>query len=52
MRTTLQKSQQVLTPEGEGRIIEIIGENITVKLNSGEEKTFREDELLDDSDAG
>ncbi len=52
MRTTLQKSQKVLTPEGEGTVLEIIGEKIIVKLDTGEEKTFKEDELLDDADAG
>ncbi|MGY3215080.1 hypothetical protein [Mucilaginibacter sp. HD30] len=52
MRTVFQKGQQVLTPEGLGTIDEIIGEEITVKLQTGEKKAFSDEELEDNSDAG
>lgn len=52
METAFQKGQKVLTPEGEGLIIEVIGEDIIVKLNSGDEKSFVEDQIEDDSDQG
>jgi hypothetical protein len=52
MNTAFQKGQKVLTPEGEGLIEEIIGEDIIVKLNSGDEKSFSEDQIEDDSDQG
>jgi preprotein translocase subunit YajC len=52
MRTVLQKGQQVLTPEGLGTVDEIIGEEITVKLDTGEKKAFSDEDLQDNSDAG
>jgi hypothetical protein len=52
MNTNFQKGQKVLTPDGQGLIEEIIGEKITVKLNSGELRTYTADQLEDDSDQG
>jgi hypothetical protein len=52
MKTTFQKGQKVQTPEGQGLIEEIIGDEIKVKLDSGSVKSFSEDQLEDDSDQG
>jgi len=53
MNTAFQKGQKVLTPEGEGLIEEIIGEDIQVKLNdSGDIKSFRDEQVEDNSDQG
>jgi hypothetical protein len=52
METAYKKGQKVLTPEGEGLIEDVIGEDIIVKLNSGDEKAFAEDQIEDDSDQG
>jgi len=52
MNSAFQKGQKVLTPEGEGLIEEIIGEEIIVRLNSGGVKTFNAAQLEDDADQG
>jgi len=52
MNTNFQKGQKVLTPDGQGLIEEIIGEKITVKLDSGELTTYPADKIEDDSDQG
>lgn len=52
MRTAFQKGQKVLTPEGEGVVEEIIGDEVKVKLSSGGVKIFSPDQLVDDSDQG
>jgi hypothetical protein len=52
MNTAFQKGQKVLTPEGEGLIEEIRGEEILVKLNTGNVKSFTTDQLEDNSDQG
>ncbi|MDB5011589.1 MAG: hypothetical protein JWR67_2372 [Mucilaginibacter sp.] len=46
------KSQQVITPAGVGEIIEIIGDKVKVKIESGEIKVFKEEEIEDNSSAG
>jgi hypothetical protein len=46
------KGQKVLTPSGEGFVENIKGNQITVKLQSGESQTFADSDLEDDSDAG
>jgi hypothetical protein len=46
--SALQESQRVSTPDGKG----LIGKKIVVKLDSGETKTYQEDEITDDSSAG
>ncbi|QHS56868.1 hypothetical protein GWR56_15430 [Mucilaginibacter sp. 14171R-50] len=50
--STFVKGQKVITPRGEGYVVEISGNDATVKLDGGEEATVRTDELEDDSDAG
>lgn len=52
MTTTFQKGQKVATPDGAGVIEEIQGDEIIVKLNSNELKTYHASQLSDDSDAG
>ncbi|PAW92394.1 hypothetical protein CKK33_02340 [Mucilaginibacter sp. MD40] len=46
------KGQRVTTPEGEGDVLEVIGDEIKVKLSSGDVRTFAEADLHDDSAAG
>lgn len=48
----LPKGLRITTPEGSGEVIEIIGDNVVVKLDSGEIKTFPSDDVEDDSSAG
>jgi hypothetical protein len=52
MSIAFQKSQKVITPDGEGLIEDILGEQIIVKLNSGETSTYTADQLEDDADQG
>lgn len=46
------KGQRVITPEGEGEVIDAIGDHIVVKLDQGATQTFASDELQDDTSAG
>lgn len=46
------KGQKVISPAGEGMVAEISGDQITVKLETGETESFDESDLEDDSDAG
>jgi lipopolysaccharide export system protein LptA len=50
--TAYVKGQKVLTPSGEGFVENIEGDEITVKLQTGESQTFADSDLEDDSDAG
>lgn len=50
--TAHPKGQRVATPEGPGEVIEIIGDNVLVKLDTGQTKTFPSAEVEDDSSAG
>ena len=50
--TAYVKGQKVLTPSGEGFVEKIEGNQITVKLQTGESQTFADSDLEDDSDAG
>jgi hypothetical protein len=46
------KGQRVITPDGEGEVVDAIGDHIEVKLDLGETRTFPSGELTDDNDAG
>jgi hypothetical protein len=46
------KGQRVITPKGEGEVVDAIGDNIAVKLDSGETDTFPSADLQDNNDAG
>lgn len=48
----LPKGQRVTSPEGPGEVIEIIGDKVVIKLDSGETATFPSDKVEDDSNAG
>jgi hypothetical protein len=52
VKRNLEKGQRVISPDGEGEVIEIKGNKIKVRLNSGAVKEYPEDKLSDDSDAG
>lgn len=52
MQTAFQKGQKVISPDGEGLIEEISGDEIIVRLQSGEIKTYAADDLEDDADPG
>jgi hypothetical protein len=46
------KGQRVITSEGNGEVMDAIGDQIQVKLDNGEIKYFLSDDLTDDNDAG
>lgn len=50
--TALLKGQRVTSPGGPGEVVETIGDQVTVKLDSGETKTYLSAEVADDSSAG
>ena len=46
------KGQRVITPEGEGEVVDAVGDKIEVKLDSGRTQTFTSDVLQDNNSAG
>ena len=46
------KGQRVISPDGEGEVLDAIGDKIVVKLDAGQTETFPADQLQDDSNAG
>jgi hypothetical protein len=46
------KGQRVITPQGEGEVVDAIGDHIEVKLDKGETQTFASGDLTDNNDAG
>jgi hypothetical protein len=46
------KGLRITSPGGPGEVIEVTGDNVVVKLDTGEIKTFRSDDVIDDSSAG
>jgi sRNA-binding protein len=46
------KGQKVISPFGTASVVEVTGDQVTVHLENGEEKTVAADELEDDNDAG
>ncbi|MDB5137177.1 MAG: hypothetical protein JWP37_3780 [Mucilaginibacter sp.] len=46
------KGQRVITPDGEDEVVDAIGDNIEVKLDKGETRTFASDDLQDNNSAG
>jgi glutamine synthetase type III len=46
------KGQRVITPEGEGEVVDAIGDKIVVKLDNGATQTFPSGDLQDNSSAG
>jgi hypothetical protein len=46
------KGQNVNTPQGKGYVVDVIGDELTVKLEGGETITCDQNDVVDDSDAG
>jgi hypothetical protein len=46
------KGQRVRSPEGEGEVVDAIGDRIVVKLDNGKTQTFLYAELEDNNSAG
>ncbi len=46
------KGQRVITPDGEGEVVDAIGDKIEVKLDNGQTRTFASDDLQDNNSAG
>jgi hypothetical protein len=46
------KGQRVISPNGEGEVVDAIGNTIVVKLDNGETETFPPDQLEDNNNAG
>jgi hypothetical protein len=52
MKNKFEAGQRVITPDGEGEVVEVMSNGVKVRLNSGTVKTYPADKLSDDSDAG
>jgi hypothetical protein len=46
------KGQRIISPDGKGEVLEIIGDKVVVKLDSGEVRTYPSNDVEDDSSAG
>jgi hypothetical protein len=46
------KGQRVISPDGEGEVIDAMGDKIVVKLDNGQTETFPSDQLQDNNSAG
>jgi hypothetical protein len=46
------KGQRVITPAGEGEVVDAIGDDISVKLDNGTTQNFPSEDLQDDNSAG
>jgi sRNA-binding protein len=46
------KGQKVTGPFGQGYVLEVTGDEVSVQLEGGEKQIVSADELEDDSDAG
>lgn len=46
------KGQRVVSPDGQGEVLETTDDSVVVKLDSGEIKTYPSDDVEDDSSAG
>jgi hypothetical protein len=46
------KGQRVITPEGEGEVVDAIGDKIEVKLDNSETQIYPSDDIQDNSSAG
>jgi hypothetical protein len=46
------KGQRVISPEGEGEVVDARGDHIDVKLDDGQTKTFPSGDLTDNNSAG
>jgi hypothetical protein len=46
------KGQRVITPGGEGEVVDAIGDNIVVKLDNGATQTFASGDVRDNNSGG
>lgn len=46
------KGQRVITPDGDGEVVDSIGDSISVKLDNGETRDFPAGDLEDNNSAG
>lgn len=46
------KGRRVITPEGEGEVMDAVGDKIVVKLDNGHTETFPASDLQDNNSAG
>jgi hypothetical protein len=46
------QGQRVITPKGEGEVVDAVGDKIVVKLDNGHTQTFPSDDLVDNNSAG
>lgn len=46
------KGQRAITPEGEGEVVDAIGDKIVIKLDNGRTETFPSDDVTDNNSAG
>jgi hypothetical protein len=46
------KGQRVITPEGEGEVIDASGDKVLVKLDNGRTETFSSEDMQDNTNAG
>lgn len=46
------KGQRVITPEGEGEVVDAVGDSIYVQLDNGTTKDFLSGDLQDNNSAG
>jgi hypothetical protein len=44
--------QRVIPPEGDGEVVDAVGDNIVVKLDNGATQIFPSNDLLDDNNTG
>ena len=50
--TALLKGQRITSPAGPGEVIEIIGDKVVIKLDTGETNTYPSANVEDNSSAG
>lgn len=46
------KGQRVVTPKGEGEVVDAVGDKIVVKLDNGKTEDFASGDLQDNNSAG
>lgn len=46
------KGQRVITPEGEGEVVNAVGDHVFVKLDNGPTMDFLFDDIQDNNSAG
>ena len=51
-KNNFEKGQRVISPDGEGEVLELSGNTVKVRLNTGEIRTYNAEHLSDDADAG